>query len=373
MKIIRYIVWLLPLLLNSCDFFYSTVTYKGPEADPHLCVEARLATSPNIGVKKPQVYVMHSAFFLDNYVGDFPLVDNAVVTVQVNHDRHVSGTYVQPTYDTYTGMLSSGGYYTFDLALAPRDSVLLNVAHPLYGKAEARQVCPAEQSMTVTVDSISRLGEVYAKMHLSGYQGSPTDVVTFTAKVDMCQVSMKYENTTKDTVLVFEADSVAMVMYSPDECFAQYENKQLSSGYYAGYSLTLPVSSEDRVVPIILDSHLFTGVGEKELIIDYTCISIRTEVRTIEDYDYYTSLAGVLGNNDIVPSPSSQIKDEQSDMKEYMENAIQLIRIAFDELGNVEESQIYGNLSGDENKKPIGCFSLVNVSNYMLKASTELN
>lgn len=373
MKYIRYIVWLLPLLLSSCDFFYSTVTYKGPEADPHLCVEARLTASPDGEKKRQEVYVTHSAFFLDSYYGSFPLVDDAVVTAQINSDRQVSGKYVQPKYDSYSGKLRSGGYYRLDLALAAGDSVWLNVEHPLYGKAEAMQVCPAQQSMDITVDSISRYGEIYAKMHLVGYQGNPTDVVTFIPRVDRCQARLKYKrgiSTTTDTVIVFETDSVAVVMYSPDECFARYQDKQSLSGYYAGYSLTMPAQKENHVVPVILDSHLFTGIVGEDLMIDYMFISIRTEVRTIEDYDYYTSLADVLGNNSYyVPSMSSQTGDEQSETREYMEAVILSIREAFDELGNVEESQIYGNLSGEADKPPIGCFSLINVYEHTFKIS----
>lgn len=372
MKYIRYIVWLLPLLLNSCDFFYSTVTYKGPEADPHLCVEARLTASPDGEKKKQQVFVSHSAFFLDSYYGSLPLVDDAVVTAQVNHGSPVSGTYVQPKYDTHTGMLLGGGYYTFDLALTAGDSVQLSVVHPLYGKAEAMQVCPAQQAMTITVDSVSRYGEIYAKMHLVGYQGSPTDVVTYVPRVDRCQARLTYKSgisTTTDTVIVFEADSVAVVMYSPDECFARYQDKQSLSGYYAGYSLTMPVQTEDFVVPVILDSHLFAGIVGEDLMIDYMFISIRREVRTIEDYDYYTSLADVLGDSYYVPLPSSQTGDEQSETREYMEAVILSIREAFDELGNVEESQIYGNLSGEADKPPIGCFSLINVYEHTFKIS----
>lgn len=377
MKYIRYIVWLLPLLLSSCDFFYSTVTYTGPEADPHLCVEARLTASPDGEKKRQEVYVTHSAFFLDNYNGTLMLVPDAWVGVQVNRDQPVYGKYVVSNFDTYSGKLRSGGYYEYKLALSAGDSVLLSVEHPTYGKAEAVQVCPSEQPLTVTVDSISRYGEIYGKMHLSGYQGSPTDVVTFIPRVDKCQARLTYERgalTQTDTVIVFEADSVAVAMYSPDDCFARYQDKRSQSGYYAGYSLTLPVSAEEYEVPIILDSHMFGGiVGKNGLSIDYMFISIRTEVRTIEDYDYYTSLAGVLNRSDYVPPLSSQMEDEQSETMEYMEAVIESIREAFDELGNVEESQIYGNLYGEADKPPIGCFSLVNVCEHILKVSTDPN
>lgn len=365
-------ILLIPLLLTGCDFFYSTVNYTGPEAEPHLCVEARFTATPDgSDPETRKVFVSSSAFFLDAYGSYVPYVDDAVVTAQVNRGVSVSGTYIPPVYDEYTYKTRSGGYYSLDLPVQAGDSVLLRVEHPAYGRAEAWQVCPAQQPLALTVDSISRYGEVYGKIHLPGYRGNPTDVVTLTSKVDRCQARLTYQKgryTDTDTVIVYEADSISMVMYTKDDCFDKYHDKQ-SSGYYASYSLTLPASAEDRTLPVIMDSHIFTGIVGKDLLIDNMVISIRTEVRTIEDYDYYTSLHRALDRSDYAPPMSSQMTDEQSESRLYMEDVIESIREAFDELGNVEESQIYGNLDGERHKKPIGCFSLVSVSKHVRTVS----
>lgn len=352
-----YILFL-ALLLQGCDFFYSTVEYQGKEADNRLCVISRA-----VPMDKPddmlRVDVMHSAYFFNSGQQAMPVLKDALVTVQVNSAPARQAVFT-PDSDTLYSMNDNGmmrrsileGSYEVNLPFAGNDTLRLLVNHPQYGTATTMQVCPMRQEFTLQVDSISRYGEVWCHMHLPAYLGSMSDVLTLQTAV--------VTNESND-------EGYNLCAYSRNEVFAQYENKQTRSGFYGGQQLHLSPDTTDRDVQLVLDARagMWRSYDSSSVRQDTLLISAYVIARTQDDYQYKTSMRRVLGRTEYVPELSSQQPQDnsQGDYIDFnIEEIFDLIAESFDVLGNAESYQVHGNLQGTNSRglQPFGCFSLVN-------------
>lgn len=349
MKRYSIIAILLCLLLQGCDFFYSTVEYKGKEADPRLCVVAHM--SPG---NEHHAFVMHSEFFLHADERTVPEVNDALVTLQVNSGLPVAAQYVPNAFGyNYTDNIGIShrayyGDYEASLPIAGNDTVRLHVEHPDYGTADAVQICPMWQRMSLTLDSLSVFGEVYAHMHLPAYTGNPEDLLSM--QVSFLNTNVYYN----------------VYIYSRDSAFSGLDNLQTASGYYAGSNVTLCVSSHDRDIAVVFDT---PNKRWNDSIAEATdTLQIWTEItsRTPEDYTYRTSLERVSGQlyNRYVPDlPSERATDSREDGLQDFDigELFDVIAEEFSVLGNAESYQVNGNLIGDKRDlQPFGCFTLTN-------------
>ena len=337
------VLWFLPLLMSGCNFFYSTVEYRGKEAEPRLCVVSCMQP-PSMAYDQVRVDVLHSEFFLYTGRTDIPVLQDAQVSLQVNHASPMLLPFVSDpdtiysmrnTYDMNASVLS--GYFSAPVAFAALDTLRLQVSHPVYGTADAVQVCPAKQAFTLTLDSVSQYGEMWCHLHLAPYAGSMSDVLTLQAVTQLP-----------------DARELTTYIYTEDTCAARYDNVQLLS-YFAGAQLHLPVSAEARDIPVVLDAHIVT---------DTLQLIMYALTRTREDYEYKTSLDRVLARSMYVPVLSSMNESDPERMGFTMEELFNEIAESFDVLGQAENYQVYGNLTGTNTLglQPFGCFSLVNLT-----------
>lgn len=341
MKQLKYIVVLLPLLLQGCDFFYSTVEYKGKEAEPRLCVISHLeANSTNT-----RIDVLHSEFFLHAGADSLPVLNDALVTLQVNNAPPVPAVFV-PGHDTmfvntmYGGKNVAYGHYEAPVFIQEFDTVRLHVEHPVYGTADALQVCPEMPYMELILDSLdTRYSQMYCHLLLPPYKGDPTDIM---------------------------AVSGNMVIYSKDPTFAKYDNYQTPLGYYAGTELRMTVSSEPRSIPLILAS-LYIEEYDHETQTLTLQFDMHSTSCTQDDYRYRSTLRRATGQNlwrRAFPEPPSERTEVEEDvgMGVDMAEMMDIIAEEFSVLGNVEGYQVYGNLTGTNahDLQPFGCFTLTN-------------
>ena len=254
------------------------------------------------------------------------------------------------------------------LPMLAGDTVSLCVEHPVYGKAEAVQICPAQQSISVQIDSISSYGEVYGTMSLPGYIGCMTDVQSIVVRIVHCTArrTMYYTNDTiYDTVIMCEEDRQVAALYSTDAMFGTYHDLLTPSPYYAGYMLNAPVQTAAHTFPFVMDMHIMPYNGRDngtKLTIDSLTIAVHSIVRTADNYAYRTSLRRVLDQREYVQMLTSSQSYEENDIGMTVEDIIAVIGEMFDELGQAEENQVYHNLSGNKGSEPLGCFSLISES-----------
>lgn len=366
----RYIVLLIPFLLQSCDFFYSTVEYKGKEAEPRMCVMSHMYAGDS---DRRTMHVLHSEFFLHANKRSVPVLENALVTLQVNSSAPVAATFVPdsetmpPQGNRYEEPVKYGCYQA-GLAFTGNDTVRLHVEHPQYGIADAVQVCPMPQQVTIQVDSVvPKYAEIWCHLHLPAYSGDLTDVLTLDINSTAAFIWI-------DTTL----EVASLYYYSPDETFAVYDNFRTPTGYYAGSNLTFPVSDTGRSIQMVLVGETGTDslfAQAEELDIQMNLIS-----QTRDDYRYYTSLdrAQTYASARYVSShymaakhypelPSIRYSGtDLSPEEQYTYDMSQLfdnISEEFDVLGNAENYQVYSNITGTNSQgvQPFGCFSLMNM------------
>lgn len=355
-----YILFSVTLLLQSCDFFYSTVNYTGKEADPRLCVVSHLSP-PATPADMARIYVLHSEFFLNTGSSTIPVLDDAKVTLQVNNEQSVNAVYQRDTDTTYSwsedGVMHPkviyGGHYEAPVLFAANDTVRLHVEHPTYGTADALQICPAQQGMMFETDSLNKYGELWCHVHLSAYGGTMTDVLAMQVTINDDQ---KY-------------------IYSYAEDFAEYDNYQTRSLHYAGKSLLLAPSQQERDIPFIINASYLryrnmSDPAKAQNDTDTLDATLTILSQTHEGYAYQSSLARASGRAaSEVPELASQNTGSAQQGYGDMTNILDEITEAFDVLGNVEGYQVYGNLSGKnaQNVQPFGCFSLLNTNKQTVR------
>lgn len=365
MKRGAYILILLSVALNSCNFFYSTVEYIGKEAEPRLCVVSQFAPQDASG-EPARVDVLHSEFFLRSNTQSLPVLPDATVTLQVNSLTPVTAVFM-PDKDTIrsysptdsTLRTSTFGYYAAPLVFGGNDTIRMHVDHPQYGTVDAVQVCPMLQSAVMTVDSLSRFDELCCHVHLFAYTGAETDVLSLQVQVD---------------------DYPAYI-YSTAGDFEPYDNYQTLSGYYAGQQLTLPTSSSERDLPLVIDTKVKRipdlpvvpgNAGGSVVPPDQhqpnepvtLHVTLRALTRTRDNYRYKISLRSAIGlTARSTPEPPSQRDTTNMDKQDLsMIEILDAVSAEFDVLGNAEGYQVYSNLTGTNSLdvQPFGCFSLVN-------------
>ncbi len=354
-----YIVFVMSLLLQSCDFFYSTVDYKGREADARLCVVTRETPPDSLG-DPFHVNVLHSVFFLNDDDYTLPVLKDAKVSVKVNHSSYKQAVYT-PNSDTVFAIDGDGfvrsrildGRYEVPLLFAAKDTVRLHVEHPTYGTADAMQVCPEKQPFKLTVDSLSQYGELWCHMFVPAYKGDTSDVLTIQAAV--------FDDDLSD-------NGLSIVAYSDNEAFGYYDNYQTNAGYYAGYQLHMQPAGSGRNIPLVFDLGLRSMDVSEEITPDTILICAYMLARTRDDYLYHSTLYAALGQSLAVTELISERQKAGNTGNENFEFNIEQI---FDEiaenfavLGNAEGYQVYSNMEGKngQNVRPFGCFSLVNVT-----------
>lgn len=346
-----YILLVLSLLLQSCDFFYSTVEYKGKEAEPRLCVICRAEPQYQmIGVN-----VLHSEYFLHTNKEEWLSVKDAQVTLQVNNLPPVvaSESYERKYYDTKTDSFyvtneSYDGIYIAPLVYKGNDTIRLHVSHPDYGSAEAVQVCPMQQTYTLTLDSVVDKAQLWMHLHLPAYQGNISDVL---------ELQFDVEGHTDTDTIDYHA-----VLYSLDVAFDILDNYQTDYDYYAGIPLYVPVSNEVRDIAVVIAPQYGWFAEDDSIIQDVRNITVHGVVtaKTLDGYKYEASIRRINRLNRyyyirdfLAPENGS---NDRIDFSELLED----ISEDFEVLGNAESYQVVGNLSPATPKDipPFGCFYL---------------
>lgn len=338
-----YILVLCCWLLQSCDFFYSTVEYKGTEAKPRLCVVAS-----NTANSDAYVHVLHSEYFLHTDSMNWPAVENALVTFQVNNMPPVVATEIDRSLSGSAQQQKHEGTYTAPLVFNSNDTVRLHVEHPNYGSADAVQICPMKQTYMLSMDSLVNNTQLWLQLHLPAYHGAATDVI---------ELYFEVEGLTDTATIDYNA-----LLYSLDESFDVLNNYQTNYDYYAGTRMYLPVSDSERVIPIVLASPYGWFAETDSVLQDVSSISVRgyITVRTIDGYKYIASLRRINDRSDYIyirdflaPEKDSY---ERMDFSELLEN----ISTEFEVLGNAESYQVNGNMTPANPKDlpPFGCFYL---------------
>ena len=372
MKHNGHILLIVALLLQGCDFFYSTVEYKGKEAQPRMCVIAHLNSSR----VSPRVDVLHSEFFLHSNNSQLPILEDAQVTVQVNNESPVDMPFLPKQtivlVNAGNGRMyrDSIGYYSAPVSFQGNDTVRLHIEHPEYGSADAMQICPMKQQFALEVDSVSKYCEIWCHMHLPAYTGSMTDVLT-----------LDINSTTAYMWIDTTLEVVSLEHYSQDETFAVYDNYQTPAGYFAGNNLTFPVSATDRTIAMVLVSDTFKLFKPSNLSkVHKMWITMELWSQTQDDYKYYTSLDNVMSRSSSsysqshytakyipeLPSAKDTITQQTTDPGLDIAKLLSEIAEEFNVLGNAEGYQVYSNISGSNRQKvqPFGCFSLTNIYHY---------
>ena len=375
MKKYAFILVLTPFILHGCDFFYSTVEYKGREAEQRLCVTSHVEANSSLA----RVDVLHSEFFLNAAKDSLPVLRDALVTLQRNNDAPVPLTYV-PGHDTATNYSEYGyglkrfpyGHYEAPISFFECDTVRLHVEHPDYGSVDAIQVCPMMPYAELTIDSVSVYDEVYCHLYLPPYKrygrGDLTDVLMLTASVDVGKTAY--------------ISTYTAYMYSRDPALTTYHKYQTTTGYYGGTVLFLPVSDQPRDIQLILD-HYTAGrtepwqddeydddtdsTGEQKM-----SVNINLQSHTLDSYLYMYTLSRTLDSpfSNYLPDLTSE-----STMRGEVAPDINIAEIfniiseEFSVLGNAEGYQVHSNLTGKNklNMQPFGCFRM---SNWYLESQT---
>ena len=340
MKKYAFILVLTPFILHGCDFFYSTVEYKGREAEPRLCVTSHVEANSS----SARVDVLHSEFFLNAAKDSLPVLRDALVTLQRNNDAPVPLTYV-PGYDTATNYSEYGyglkrfpyGHYEAPITFYECDTVRLHVEHPDYGSVDAIQVCPMMPFAKLTIDSVSKT--------------------------------------------VFYSMNPAY-MYSRDPELTTYHKYQTTTGYYGGIALYLPVSDQPREIQLVLD-HYAEGMSEPLTDDEYDddtdvaeeqilSVSINLQSHTLDSYLYMYTLSRTLDSpfSNYLPDLTSESTMRGEDAPDInIAEIFNIISEEFSVLGNAEGYQVHSNLTGKNklNMQPFGCFRM---SNWYLESQT---
>ena len=370
MKKYAFILVLTPFILHGCDFFYSTVEYKGREAEPRLCVTSHVEANSSLA----RVDVLHSEFFLNAAKDSLPVLRDALVTLQRNSDAPVPLTYV-PGHDTVTSYSENGwsvrkfplGHYEAPISFFESDTVRLHVEHPDYGSVDAIQVCPMMPFAELTIDSVSVYNEVYCRLSLPPYRmfgrGDLTDVLMLTAAVGVGKT-------------VYYSMNPAY-MYSRDPALTTYHKYQTTTGYYGGIALYLPVSDQPREIQLVLDHYAEgmsepltddTDVAEEQIL----SVSINLQSHTLDGYRYMYTLSRTLDSpfSNYMPDLTSESTMRGDDVPDIsIAEIFNIISEEFSVLGNAEGYQVYSNLTGKNkrNLQPFGCFRM---SNWYLVSQT---
>ena len=375
MKKYAFILVLTPFILHGCDFFYSTVEYKGREAEPRLCVTSHVEANSSLA----RVDVLHSEFFLNAAKDSLPVLRDALVTLQRNNDAPVSLTYV-PGHDTVTSYSENGwsvrkfplGHYEAPISFFESDTVRLHVEHPDYGSVDAIQVCPMMPFAELTIDSVSVYNEVYCRLSLPPYRrfgrGDLTDVLMLTATVGAGKT-------------VYYSMNPAY-MYSRDPALTTYQKYQTTTGYYGGIALFLPVSDQPREIQLVLDH--YTSYSDEPLPYDEydddtdvedeqkLSVNINLQSHTLDSYRYMYTLSRTLDSpfSNYMPDLTSESTMRGDDVPDInIAEIFNIISEEFSVLGNAEGYQVYSNLTGKNkrNLQPFGCFRM---SNWYLVSQT---
>lgn len=375
------------LLLSACNFFYSTVHYTGEEAVPRLAIMTRMRPD-----RTPHIYVSRSVAFSDYTPSSPPMLTDANVTIALNGGTPVTATLVPapvaPTANNYTDSLP---YYTTDLAFRPGDELTMRVSHPLYGTAVATQVCPAETTPTLRIDSVSRFGEIYLTLHLEPYTGDSSDVITLLPELqDLMATStfLRYKRAGEYELLEdtlrwgtrYNKSIGVRYLYSADQNFATRINKSTSSGLFAGQVLRMRPPTKACDIKMLLDLRIRNEYDAEpvSLQVDSLLLNMYCVARTNEEYIHNTTLDRLRGVSEYAPEPSSttSIIDNDDPTNFDIDDILAQISDMFDALGGVEGYQAYSNWHNDNPSpdalQPFGLFALITVSETADSIRTEI-
>lgn len=355
---------LLVLALTGCkDFFYSEVTYKGPEQNGLLTVNAEFTPD-----QTPMVYVSRSYFFTDTaqidsvqygvnktnrYAG---YLKNAYVSMRVNNEIVVPFQMQvnKPPLYQYSDSLV---YYTpaREMKIHAGDTVRLMVGHDEYGHAEAMQVCPSLPNVRFVDMSLTENGQIKLYVLIDQYEGNHTDVLSLNFYFDELQ-GRKIVN--GDTIEL-KANTVSrkVYVYTMTPAFRYIYNYEYSSGFCGGRVLYYALSQATetaRSAQLFIDQHLLLYnevLAGGKLEIDKMSVICNAEAMTWDGFQYSRSfLQARKGFNAYDEDLSHLPATEDGAIPNLMEDLI-------NELGNQEDFQVFCNMKGTPNQA-VGHFSL---------------
>lgn len=325
MKLRYSYIWMLLFLLVGCDsrdnFFYQPVKFSGEVEDSHMVLIAKLIEGNDMNV-----WVGESRFF------------------QERQEK------VQQPLSDVTKILYVDGEKVDGMApLEAGQKVRVEVSHPVYGRAWAEQTIPAPLSVEDTVLRASELrydkdGFCYFPLTLPAYKGDSTDVICI--RLTTVYTVRAYD---VEDRLVSKSQYEESYVYGQDLGFAEFADLNVlqPTNYYGGNKrgLYLPASAlrEKKTIPMAVymrQTHLdYNHIGTPP--VDF----IRMEIHVMSRDEYLRAntvfrnggaFDGIRTWSSYVPKMGGEgVVDIVGDIKDI-----------FNELGSMEDVQLYDNIEG---------------------------
>lgn len=344
-------------LLTSCNFFNSTVPYKGTEEDPQLVVNALVNPKDT-----PKIYVSRSFFFMDkerynrqpagstrpgvyqNHGVHNGNLNDASVSLTINHQAPTDLQYLCIRKDS--AYVDEMGYYTTGaLTILPGDTVGLLASHPIYGTVSAAQICPDSISIRLLSVKMTNYAEAKIRLHFAPYHGNHDDVIYISGDMNLTgRYSFKSGNITYGYTITNHPHNT--YLYSYDNRFIDLNTYQSDYGYYAGKYLLLPASAikEGLDIDLIADIHAITTVNGQDFKckLDMVQLSLMASACTNDYYMYTQSLLADKGIDLSYTPKLSSVTAVDNEAGDMMEDITDI----FSELGGQEGIQIQCNIHG---------------------------
>lgn len=369
-----FAIWTIALLCATCmcscdpenNFFYRPVTFKGDIKEPKLVVTGVLHAG-----KKPTIYVNQSVFFTedkrDSMWVDYPdyweesgeyvpyenrhYLSDAAVEMQVNGGEWQALSVVTVRNDEYYPPVISY-YYTNEHRFAEGERVTIRVQHKDFADiATVSQRIPFSPQAAVhfgTYDTTQTT--IPFDVDIAAYDGDSTDILRIRAITYTHQCRTRYNNNRpyRTDTLYTQYPNV----YSQDIRFAPYDktNKSLSLNYFGADTLGLYTAMPTQLTRYSMRAAVRKKyysynydydktIQTQSYDIDSIVVSIETVSR-----DEYLNIASMLIARHYYPRVPDYFTEEDSydDMSDIIEN----IKDIFDEMGNMEGTQLYDNVDG---------------------------
>lgn len=368
-----YILILSAVLLNSCDFFYKTIEYKGEVEDEQMVLTANLEAG-----KTPRIFLNASMFFSDSktdtvhtatekefiYGVQRKWIKDAVVEMQINDGEWQTLTGAPDTIYYYNDdrreIWNQLAYsYKNDYVFQPGDLVRIRATHPNFqNQVAASQKIPqfaGSETYNYKYNKINDYsGLLEFDLTLPPYEGNEGDIMNFVGYAYLRQRVGSYydgydENFNpvyRDTL--YDVFSIQSVIYSRGLGFEKYDNfnYSLSLGYWGARSKGLYHNANtygtEVSLPMKVFYHPYSRSGQRS----YTITdSIVIEVKVVSK-DYYRNASSLIAATNYYNNVPDYWSTEADDAFGDISDIINDIQDSFAELGNMEGVQVFSNVDG---------------------------
>lgn len=348
------IVALCAVCLHSCDpennFFFHPVEFKGEITEPKLVVTGMLHAGYT-----PMVFVNRSVFFTERkdetkdsvwrdefgryeYYADRHYLADATVEMRID-----DGAWLPLHPEPY---MSDGCYYTCDRILETGEKVTIRVQHK-----DFHDVATVSQRIPAFPHAIISLGQytpddttIPFTIELPAYAGDSTDLLRITAITYVHEYLTRYDYYSQNTV-TDTTETQYPYVYSQDFRFAPYDkmNKRLSSNYFGaglfGLYTAVPMQPTQYAMRAVVNGKYYYSTSSTPTI-DSIVVNVAAVSR--DEYLNAASIRAARYYNYDERVPDYFSTQESTDMTDIIE----IIQDIFDEMGNMEATQLYDNVDG---------------------------